>query len=143
MADKIDPARRSANMAKIASKNTKPEMVVRRLLHSLGYRYRLHRKDLPGKPDLVFPSRRAVIFVHGCFWHLHPDPACRDARLPTSRQEYWLPKLQRNVERDKYAQEALLKDGWKVLTIWDCETKAVDLPQRLQAFLGPSGASMG
>lgn len=143
MADKIDPARRSANMSKIASKNTKPEMVVRRLLHSMSYRYRLHRKDLPGKPDLVFPSRRAVIFVHGCFWHLHPDPACKDTRLPTSRQEYWLPKLQRNVERDKNAEEALLKDGWKVLTIWDCETKAANLPQRLRAFLGPSGASMG
>jgi DNA mismatch endonuclease (patch repair protein) len=135
MADKIDPARRSANMAKIASKNTKPELLVRRMLHALGYRFRLHRKDLPGKPDIVFPSRKAVIFVHGCFWHMHPDPTCKDARLPTSRQEYWLPKLERNVQRDAEAEERLRADGWRTLVIWDCETRREDLPTRLREFL--------
>lgn len=135
MTDKIDPKRRSANMAKILAKNTKPEMTVRRLLHSLGYRFRLHRKDLPGKPDLVFPSRKAVIFVHGCFWHQHPDPSCRDARLPKSRPEYWLPKLQKNTIRDEAAIAALQAGGWRVLTIWECETKNDDLADKVTAFL--------
>ena len=139
MADKIDPLRRSANMAKIASKNTAPEVAVRKLLHRLGYRFRLHRNDLPGKPDVVFPSRKAVVFVHGCFWHQHPDAACKDARLPRSRQEYWIPKLQRNIDRDNLAQGKLIAAGWRVLTVWECETREATLPLRLQAFLGPPG----
>ena len=134
--DKLTPERRSANMARIRSSGTKPEMLVRRLAHRLGYRYRLHRKDLPGKPDLVFPGRRAIIFVHGCFWHQHPDPTCKDSVLPKSREEYWLPKLQRNQQRDSEHVEALLKEGWRVLIIWECETRNLaELTLTLQSFL--------
>lgn len=128
-------------MARIKSKNTKPEMVVRKLAHKLGYRYRLHRKDLPGKPDLVFASRKAVIFVHGCFWHQHPDPNCKDAVLPKSRPEYWLPKLERNQSRDADAIVQLERAGWRVMVIWDCDLKKLDtLTDSLRAFLGPAGA---
>ena len=124
-------------MARIRSKDMKPELLVRRLVHSLGYRYRLHRKDLPGKPDLVFGPRRKVIFVHGCFWHLHPDPNCIDARLPKSNTEYWKPKLLRNVERDKQHAKALNAAGWKSLVIWECETKDLGtLRSRIIQFLG-------
>jgi DNA mismatch endonuclease (patch repair protein) len=99
--------------------------------------FRLHRKDLPGNPDLVFPSRKAVIFVHGCFWHQHPDPACRDARAPKSRQEYWAPKLARNVERDAAAITALKRMGWRPIVIWECETRDTErLRQQIQLFLG-------
>lgn len=133
MADKLTPERRSANMAKIRAKDTKPEMLVRRMVHALGARYRLHRKDLPGKPDLVFGPRRKVIFVHGCFWHLH---SCRAGRIPTSRRDYWEPKLTRNRERDEAACAALEADGWQVLVIWECETKdPAALEQRLRDFL--------
>lgn len=135
MVDKLTPEKRSANMARIRSKNTRPELLVRRMLHAMGYRYRLHRKDLPGKPDLVFPSRKAVIFVHGCFWHRHPDPSCKDAALPKTRIDYWTPKLTRNAERDKQHIEALEANGWKVLIIWDCETNSDGLALRLRAFL--------
>jgi DNA mismatch endonuclease (patch repair protein) len=101
----------------------KPEMTVRRLCHALGYRFRLHRKNLPGKPDLVFPSRKAVIFVHGCFWHQHPNPNCRDSRKPASNLEYWHPKLARTVDRDAKNTAALEEAGWRVLVIWECETR--------------------
>ena len=100
MADSVTPKRRSEIMSNIRAKGMKPEMAVRRITHAMGYRYRLHRKDLPGKPDLVFPSRRKVIFIHGCFWHQHTDPACKIARRPRSNQDYWLPKLERNAARD-------------------------------------------
>lgn len=134
--DKLTPERRSANMRAIRSKGMKPELLVRRLVHKLGYRFRLHRKDLPGKPDLAFVGRRKAIFVHGCFWHQHPDPRCVDARLPKSKLDYWIPKLERNVARDE-AQALLLKErGWKVLTVWDCETKDTSqLSSRIQDFL--------
>ena len=123
-------------MSRIRSKNMKPEMVVRRLIHSLGYRYRLHRKSLPGKPDLVFGPRRKVIFVHGCFWHQHDDPACKIARLPKSRVDYWQPKLEKNVVRDKEHIAALVEAGWHVLVIWECETKdSVQLEKVVKAFL--------
>ncbi|WP_077962665.1 very short patch repair endonuclease [Ensifer adhaerens] len=135
MVDKLTPERRSANMARIASKNTKPEMIVRRMAHAMGYRYRLHRRDLPGKPDLVFPSRRAIIFVHGCFWHRHPDPSCKDATLPKSRRDYWVPKIARNEERDQQHIESLTAEGWRVLVIWECETTADNLADRLRDFL--------
>src|SRR3954453_9489446 len=105
--DRLTPERRSENMRRIKSKDMKPELLVRRLVFGLGYRYRLHRKDLPGKPDLVFPGRKKVIFVHGCFWHQHPD--CREGRPPRSNITYWKPKLARNVERDMQAL-ATLKD---------------------------------
>ena len=117
-------------MSRIGAKDTKPEMIVRRIVHGMGYRYRLHRKDLPGKPDLVFGPRRAVIFVHGCFWHQHPEPECKIARIPKSRLEYWRPKLARNVERDLEHLNALEADGWRVMTVWECETA----PDRAQDF---------
>ncbi|WP_299955406.1 very short patch repair endonuclease [uncultured Roseobacter sp.] len=133
MADKITPARRSENMRRIKSKGMKPEMVVRRLVHGLGYRYRLHRKDLPGKPDLVFVSRRSVVFVHGCFWHQHD---CRDGRVPSSNREYWELKLARNVERDRKTRRELEAAGWRVLVIWECELNQLeDVGQRLRDFL--------
>jgi DNA mismatch endonuclease, patch repair protein len=107
------------------------------IVHSLGYRYRLHVRDLPGKPDLVFRPKRKVIFVHGCFWHLHPDAECLDARKPKSNKSYWGPKLTRNVARDAQHLAALKADGWKVLVVWECETKAhAQLTKRLIKFLG-------
>lgn len=127
--------RRSANMSRIRSNDTKPEMVVRRLAHSLGYRFRLHRKDLPGKPDLVFPARRKVIFVHGCFWHQHPE--CREGRMPGTNRDYWVPKLTRNIDRDSSAQSALTELGWQAIVIWECETTNLKaLSSRLRTFLG-------
>ena len=107
MADTVAPQRRSEIMSNIQAKDMKPEMQVRRLVHSMGYRYRLHRKDLPGKPDRVFPGRRKVIFVHGCFWHQHADPVCKIVRLPQSNRDYWWPKLERNTVREA-EQEAKL-----------------------------------
>ena len=120
----MTPTRRSEIMSGIRSKGMKPEMTVRRQLHSVGYRYRLHRRDLPGKPDLVFSGRRKVIFVHGCFWHQHADPACRIARRPKSNREYWIPKLERNVARDSENRARLREMGWKVCVIWECEVRA-------------------
>lgn len=125
-------------MSRIRSKGMKPEMIVRQLVHGMGYRYRLHRNDLPGKPDLVFGPCRKVIFIHGCFWHQHPDPDCKIARLPKSRLDYWIPKLERNFERDCEHQNQLEREGWKVLTVWECETRSKEgnsLPGRLRAFL--------
>ena len=117
------------------SRDTGAEMVVRRLVHSLGYRYRLHRKDLPGVPDLVFPARGAIIFVHGCFWHQHDCP--RGARIPRTRRDYWVPKLRKNQERDRQHQERLQRDGWRVLVIWECETRGTSrLVRHLREFLG-------
>lgn len=136
MADKINSERRSANMAQIRSAHTAPELKVRKFLHAAGFRYRLHRKDLPGKPDIVFASRKIAIFVHGCFWHQHDDPACLDGRRPKSRQDYWNQKLDRNVQRDARNQDLLTMNDWKVLTVWECETKSMDqLGRRLLAFL--------
>jgi DNA mismatch endonuclease, patch repair protein len=125
-------------MAAIRSANTTPELIVRHIVTSLGHRYRLHRKDLPGKPDLVFGSKRKVIFVHGCFWHLHPNSKCVDARLPKSNVPYWTAKLGRNVERDAEHIAALRRARWKVLVVWDCETRNIPkLTSRLARFLGP------
>lgn len=122
-------------MQRVTSKDTTPEMVVRRAAHSLGYRYRLHRKDLPGKPDMVFSGRRKIIFIHGCFWHQHRG--CKAAARPTSNTDYWDAKLDRNISRDKNSQRDLLASGWDVLIIWECETKdEVALKKRLIDFLG-------
>lgn len=111
-----------------------PELKVRSLVHMLGYRFRLHRKDLPGKPDLVFGPRRKVIFVHGCFWHSHN---CKAAHIPKSNQEYWVPKLQRNKARDGRNIEVLEADGWQALVIWECEARDEGrLRKRLRTFLG-------
>jgi DNA mismatch endonuclease (patch repair protein) len=123
--DKLTPAQRSALMRTIRKTNTRPEMVVRRLAHALGLRFRLHRRDLPGTPDLVLPRRRAVVMVHGCFWHQHNG--CQLARKPRSRLDYWLPKLDRNQARDAEARERLEADGWRVVVIWECESKDAEL----------------
>src|SRR5579863_8321987 len=132
--DTIDPARRSENMRRIRSADTSPEMAVRRLVHRMGYRYRLHRTDLPGKPDLVFPSRKKVIFVHGCFWHRHP--ACGLARLPKSRLSFWVPKLEGNRRRDLKNIRGLKKLGWAAEVIWECETKNLrELARKVHRFL--------
>lgn len=124
-------------MRRIKSKGMKPELIVRQLAHRLGYRFRLHRKDLPGKPDLVFPSRKKIILVNGCFWHGHDDPNCVDgSRKPKSNLDYWLPKLARNKERDKTQQAQLAALGWSILVIWECQTRSQDhLAERLKEFL--------
>lgn len=132
--DKLSADRRSANMSRIRSGRTAPELLVRRTAHRLGYRFRLHRKDLTGKPDLVFPSRRKLVWVHGCFWHQHPG--CREGRLPGSNADYWKPKLERNVVRDEFARRKLADEGWESLVLWECElTDASILAARLRAFL--------
>jgi DNA mismatch endonuclease, patch repair protein len=136
MTDTLTHTERSRRMAGIRGKDTKPELIVRRLLHGRGFRYRLHRAGLPGHPDLVFPSRRAVIFVHGCFWHRHPDPACPLARLPKSKLDFWLPKLESNARRDLAVAERLASDGWRSLTIWECELARLDeVEAKMLAFL--------
>lgn len=134
--DTLTPVARSERMSRIRNKDTRPEMKVRRLAHGMGYRYRLHGADLPGKPDLVFSGRRKVIFVHGCFWHRHPDPDCRLARLPKSRLNFWQPKLESNRARDLENQKKLVRDGWQVLVLWECEMRDVShLGQRIRSFL--------
>ncbi|KAB1069983.1 DNA mismatch endonuclease Vsr [Methylobacterium planeticum] len=131
----VDPAR-SALMQRIRGKNTKPELLVRRLIHSMGYRFRLHRRDLPGRPDLVFPSRRKVIFVHGCFWHRHLG--CKKASTPTTRRDFWQTKFAQNVERDARKERELQQAGWDVFVVWECETGDLKrLSGRLSEFLGP------
>lgn len=120
MADVVDAATRSRMMAGIRGKDTRPEMILRRGLHARGFRYRLHDRHLPGSPDLVFPGRRAVIFIHGCFWHGH---GCHLFRLPATRREFWEAKIEGNRARDEAAEAAILADGWRVLTIWECALK--------------------
>ncbi len=137
MVDTVSSRRRSEIMSAIRAKDMKPELIVRRLLHAQGYRYRLHRKDLPGKPDLVFPSLRKVIFVHGCFWHQHSDPCCKIVRQPKSNRQYWLPKLERNVARDAKNSAQLEELGWHVLVVWECQVRAgTQLLTSLVDFLG-------
>lgn len=128
--DRITPECRSANMRAVRSRNTKPELLVRRAVHRLGYRYRLHRSQLPGSPDLVFARLRMALFVHGCFWHSHPN--CSKASTPTSNSEFWATKLKRNRERDIRAAMELRAMGWRVEVIWECEAlDASKLSQRL------------
>ena len=115
---------RSRNMSAIKSKNTKPEIAVRKVLHSMGYRFRLHRKDLPGSPDIVLPKYKTVIFVHGCFWHRHEN--CKYASTPKTRQEFWNKKFNENINRDKINQENLSSKGWKIIIVWECEIKDKD-----------------
>ena len=126
MADTLTRSERSTRMALVRDKDTKPERIVRSIIHGLGFRYRLHQSDLPGKPDLVFSSRKKVIFVHGCFWHRHRDRKCPLARLPKSRLDFWLPKLENNRERDKKNRARLRQLGWRVLVIWECQLKNAD-----------------
>jgi DNA mismatch endonuclease, patch repair protein len=130
-------AKRSALMARIKGKNTKPEMAVRSAVHRLGYRFRLHRRDLPGSPDLVLPGPRKIIFVHGCFWHRHPG--CGRTTTPKSRTSYWQEKFKTNRSRDRNVLSTLAKDGWDCLVIWECETfDDKTLRRRLNAFLRSS-----
>lgn len=120
MADVVDAATRSRMMAGIRARDTKPEMIVRRALHKAGFRYRLHVKDLPGKPDIVLPKYKTAIFVHGCFWHGH---MCRKFKWPKSREEWWRAKIEGNVARDKKAAEDLLDSGWRLGIVWECALK--------------------
>ncbi|MDR8391411.1 DNA mismatch endonuclease Vsr [Aliifodinibius sp. S!AR15-10] len=122
MADVHEPETRSYNMSQIQGKDTKPEMLVRKFLHSNGFRYRLHVKDLPGKPDLVLPKYNSVIFVHGCFWHAHED--CKYFKIPKTRTEWWKEKLYGNKERDERNIEELEEEGWNVIVVWGCELKS-------------------
>jgi len=135
--DKLTRGARSENMRRIAGKNTAPELAVRRIVSSLGFRYRIHSKRLPGKPDLAFPKQKKVIFVHGCFWHLHPARTCKDARIPKSRVKYWTKKLYRNTARDEQHVAALRKQGWKALIIWECQTEKTlhKVVSRIKKFL--------
>jgi DNA mismatch endonuclease (patch repair protein) len=136
MVDTLTKAERSERMGRIGWKDTRPEMRVRRLVHGMGYRYRLHRRDLPGCPDLIFPRFKKALFIHGCFWHRHPDPSCKLARLPKSNLDFWLTKLEGNRLRDQRNQAALMALGWDYMIIWECELK--DLKQieiKLKMFL--------
>lgn len=128
--DRLSPEQRSRLMSRIKGKDTKPEIVVRKLLTSMGYRYRLHRKDLPGTPDIVFPGRKKVIFVSGCYWHRHPS--CSRASTPSTRKDFWEAKFNANVNRDRSNIAELQRQGWDVLTIWECEIKQ---PENLHSIL--------
>lgn len=135
MVDNRTPESRSRLMSRIGSKHTKPELIVRSMLHALGYRFRLHRKDLPGKPDIVFIGRKKAIFVHGCFWHGH---GCKIGRAPKSNLAFWLPKIERNRSRDREKCSELEHIGWRVEEVWQCELKDLQsLARRLREFLGP------
>lgn len=136
MIDVFSPSERSRIMRRVKSKDTAPEMLVRRLVYSLGYRYRLHRKDLPGKPDLAFIAKKKAIFVHGCFWHAH---GCKRSKLPETRKEYWAAKIDRNQKRDEKNRELLTKLGWMVLSLWECELKDRNqLEKNIKQFLEES-----
>ena len=119
--DKLTKEKRSWNMSRIKGKDTKPEIIVRSVLHKNGFRFRLNRKDLPGKPDIVLPKYKSVILVHGCFWHRHPR--CKFAYNPKSRVKFWQNKFSENVERDRFVRKELRKMGWKVIVVWECELK--------------------
>lgn len=130
--DPVDP-KRSALMARVRDKHSKPELVVRRMAHSLGYRFRLHRKDLPGTPDLVFPKSRKAIFVHGCFWHRHK--ACSRTTNPKTRSRYWADKFETNIKRDAIKERNLRTLGWDILVIWECQTFNIEnLAKRIDEF---------
>jgi DNA mismatch endonuclease (patch repair protein) len=131
--DTISKSARSVLMARIRSRNTKPELVVRSILHRLGFRFRIHRIDLPGKPDIVLPRHRKIILVHGCFWHGH---SCALASKPKSNQAYWKEKIKRNRARDRSVKRSLVKRGWAVLELWECEIrKETGLTKKLNAFM--------
>lgn len=136
--DTLTKQERSERMSRVRHRDTKPEWAVRRLIHGMGYRYRLQGRHLPGTPDLVFGPRRKAVFVHGCFWHRHPE--CKLARLPKSRRDFWIPKLEENRERDLRHQRELHDLGWAVHIVWECEvTDTETLQKRLKSFLGEPG----
>lgn len=133
MTDRFTPEERSRIMSNIRAKNTRPEVLVRRLLHGMGYRFRLHQKNLPGKPDVVLPRHRKIIFVNGCFWHGHK---CKRGSRPSSNAKFWNDKIDGNMSRDLRKREELEKLGWNVLTVWECETKDVEqLANQLRTFM--------
>lgn len=133
MADRISQEQRSALMRSVKQRNTKPEMIVRRLLHARGWRYRLNRKSLPGSPDIVFPSRRKAIFVHGCFWHGH---SCKKGKLPSSNLEYWSAKIDQNRKRDTRVETELLEEGWRSFVVWQCDLDNRDaIVLKIEEFL--------
>ncbi|MDO6433079.1 very short patch repair endonuclease [Flavitalea sp. BT771] len=134
MADVHDAVTRSYNMSRIKGKNTRPELVLRRILHAYGFRYRLHVAGLPGRPDIVMPAYRTAIFVHGCFWHGHQE--CRYFVIPKTRTEWWTDKINRNIANDKNATERLKKLGWKIVTIWECELKPDKIQKTLAKLFG-------
>jgi DNA mismatch endonuclease, patch repair protein len=133
MADVHDKKTRSYNMSQIKGKNTKPEMLVRKFLHANGFRYRLHVKNLPGKPDIVLPKHKTVIFVHGCFWHGHKD--CKYFVVPKTRTEWWLTKINSNVANDTKALRALKKECWKIIPLWECDLKSAKIEKTLSSLL--------
>ena len=134
MTDVFDPEKRTEIMSRVRGRDTKPELIVRRIAHGLGFRFRLHREDLPGRPDIVFPRHRAVIAVHGCFWHRHPG--CKHASSPKTRERYWQDKFKANVVRDRRNETGLRDLGWKVMVIWECETKDHEaVAARIESFL--------
>ena len=137
MADRISEQKRSYNMSRIRSAGTIPEMSVRRTVYSMGRRYKTSDRSLPGRPDMSFQGLRKAIFVHGCFWHQHPSRACADSRVPTSREDYWKPKLTANVTRDQKAMSNLSNMGWAVLVVWECdiETRPGQVTEELAEFL--------
>ncbi|WP_051303635.1 very short patch repair endonuclease [Comamonas composti] len=134
MTDVVSLARRSQMMSGIKGKNSQPELLVRRLLFAAGYRFRLHRRDLPGTPDIVMPAHKVAVFVHGCFWHLHHG--CRYAKIPATRPDFWQAKLEANVDRDRRATEKLRASGWRVLVVWECATRDVETVAGLQGAMG-------
>lgn len=141
MVDRLAPEARSRNMAAIRGKDTAPELAVRRMLHAMGYRFRLHRRDLPGRPDIVLPRHGKAIEVRGCWWHRHPDPACPNLAAPKTRPEFWQAKFAANVARDQRNEAALAALGWDLLVIWECEIRrGDDLASRLAMFLGKKTA---
>ena len=133
MADVHNKETRSYNMSQIKGRNTKPEMLVRRFLHAQGFRYKLHDKTLPGKPDIVLPKYKTVIFIHGCFWHGHKD--CKYYVVPKTRTDWWLQKINGNIANDEKAMITLQKDGWKIITIWECDLKPEKLDTTLRSLL--------
>lgn len=141
MRDRLSKARRSWNMSRIRAKDTKPEKIVRSLLHRMGYRFRLQGRDLPGRPDVVLSRYRTVVFVHGCFWHRHKG--CRNCSTPTNRQEFWVKKLEGNAARDRVHARALKKLGWRVVVVWECETEDTWRVERLWKRLDFGGRARG
>lgn len=136
MPDSLSKAERSERMSRVRGRDTKPEVLVRRLVHRMGFRYRLHDRRLPGAPDLVFKSRRKAIFIHGCFWHRHSDPTCKLARMPKSKLDFWQAKLEGNRARDQRNQSNLDEMGWQYLIVWECELRHRErLENKLLAFL--------
>ena len=142
MTDIVDSDKRSEIMSRIRGRDTKPELIVRRIAHRLGYRFRLYQKDLPGSPDLVFPRHRSVIMVHGCFWHRHPG--CKHAASPKTRVQFWKTKFEKNVVRDRRIASALWDLGWRMLVIWECETKDHEaVAARIASYLGRADKPCG